>query len=126
MDRNGELRQWLSLAEQNLHVARHLADTMHPAPYEVICNQCQQSSEKYLKAYLFNNSKEPPRTHDLSKLLILSQDFSNFTKQCAFLTNFGVIPKYPNELQICEDDMKSAIHFAQNIKDFVITKITTV
>ena len=36
---------------------------------------------------------------------------------------FGVIPKYPNELQITEDDAKAAIHFAEEIKEFVVNII---
>jgi HEPN domain-containing protein len=42
----------------------------------------------------------------------------NFTKQCRYLTRFGVLPKYPNELQITEDDAKNAIRFAEEIKEF--------
>jgi hypothetical protein len=30
------------------------------------------------------------------------------------------LPKYPNELQITEDDAKAAIRFAEEIKEFVI------
>jgi len=127
MDRDEELRQWFALAEQNLQVAQHLADNMYPTPDETICNQCQQSAEKYLKGYLYFNFVEPPKIHDLSELLELcrkfSQDFEKFDKQCAFLSNFGVMPKYPNELNICEDDMKASIRFAKSIKEFVLSKI---
>jgi len=53
MDKQEELRQWFSLAEQDLSVAKNSAITMHPMPVERICNLCQQSAEKDLKGYLF-------------------------------------------------------------------------
>ena len=127
MDKTEELRQWFALAEQNLQVAKHLADNMHPTPDETICNQCQQSAEKDLKGYLFFNDVEFPKTHDLSLLLMMcadiNPDFAKFSKQCKYLTNFGVMPKYPNQLQIIEDDVKSAIRFADDIKKFVLSNV---
>jgi len=33
------------------------------------------------------------------------------------------MPRYPNELQICDDDVKSAIRFAEDIKNFVLSKL---
>ena len=123
-DKNEELRQWLSLAKQNLDVAKHLVSNMHPIPVETICNQCQQSAEKYLKGYLFFNDIEPPKIHNLPALSAMcakiNPGFMKFTKQCRFLNNFGVLPKYPNQLQITEEDAKTAIRFAEEIKEFVV------
>jgi HEPN domain-containing protein len=93
-------------------------------PVETICNQCQQSAEKDLKGFLFLNDVEFPKTHDLRTLLTmcvnLNPDFAKFRKQMMYLNNFGVIPKYPNDLQITEDDAKAAIRFAEEIKEFVM------
>jgi len=36
MDRQEELRQWFSLAKQNLEIAKHLLATFHPTPVESI------------------------------------------------------------------------------------------
>ena len=124
MDKHEELRQWFSLAEQDLSIAKNSAITMHPIPVERICNLCQQSVEKALKGYLFLNDVEFPKIHDLRILLTmcvnLNPDFANFRKQMIYLNNFGVLPKYPNELQITEDDAKNAIRFAEEIKEFVV------
>ena len=126
-DKDEELRQWFSLAKQNLDVAKHLANNMHPTPIETICNQCQQSAEKDLKGYLFFNETEPPKIHNLPALLAMcakiNPAFMKFEKQCRFLTNFGVLPKYPNLLQITEDDAKVAIRFTEEIKEFVVNTI---
>jgi len=127
MDRKEELRQWFTLAQQDLKLAKNAADTMHPMPVENICNLCQQSVEKDLKAYLLLNEVEFPKTHDLSELLAMCIDinpkFVKFVKQCTYLTKFAVMPRYPNELQLTDDDAKAAIHFAEEIKEFVV-KIT--
>ena len=122
MDKQEELRQWFSLAEQNLEVAKHLLATFNPTPVESICNNCQQSVEKDLKGYLFLNDVEFIKTHDVAVLVVLCAnivpDFMKFVKQCQFLTKFAVMPKYPNELQITEEDAKVAIRFAEEIKEF--------
>ena len=96
-------------------------------PVERICNLCQQSVEKDLKGYLFINQVEFPKTHDLTILLGMSAnlnpDFAKLRKQCIYLNDFAVMPKYPNELQITEDDAKTAIRFAEEIKEFVVNII---
>jgi len=124
MDKKEELRQWFAIAEQNLRIAKHLLATFHPTPVETICNQCQQSVEKDLKGYLFLNDVEFPKTHDLRTLLTmcvnLNPDFAKFRRQMMYLNNFGTMPKYPNELQITEEDANTAIRFAEEIKEFVL------
>jgi HEPN domain-containing protein len=123
MDRQEELRQWFSLAEQNLNVAEHLANNMHPMPVETICNNCQQSAEKDLKGFLFNNNVAFPKIHDLSELVALciqvNPEFVKLATQCRFLNNFGVLPRYPHELQITDDDARIAIRFAEEVRAFV-------
>ena len=127
MDKQKELQQWFDLAKQNLGIAKFLAEKYHPTPVESICNNCQQSAEKDLKGYLFNNNVNFPFTHDLSELLAmcieLDTGFLKFTKQCTFLTRYGVAPKYPNDLQINYQDANAAIRFAEDIKDFVVNLI---
>jgi HEPN domain-containing protein len=123
-DKDEELRKWLSIAKEDLEVAKFLAEKYHPKPIEKICNFCQQSAEKNLKAYIFINDIEFPKTHDLSVLLGMCADinteFVKFDRQCRYLTQFAIIPKYPHTLQINEDDATSAIRFAEEIKEFVI------
>jgi len=124
MDRTEELRQWFTIAEEDLGIAKHLAAMYRPTPIERICNLCQQSAEKDLKGYLFFNEVEFPKTHNLIDLLDMcaqiQSDFENFVRKCQFLTNFAVLPRYPNELQITEEDAKNAIRFAEEIKEFVL------
>ena len=50
---------WIEKAENDILTSRFLAETMHPAPAEIICFHCQQAAEKYLKAFLVYNDQEP-------------------------------------------------------------------
>jgi hypothetical protein len=34
-----------------------------------------------------------------------------------------VIPKYPNQMQILDDDVKLSIRFTEEIKEFVLNKV---
>jgi len=36
--------EWLEIASNDLTVAHHLFDTMHPKPLEIICYHCQQAN----------------------------------------------------------------------------------
>jgi HEPN domain-containing protein len=125
MDRAEELRQWFNIPSRDLRSAEYLATMRHPTPDELICNLCQQSAEKYLKAFLFLNKIDPPKIHDLMPLLKaceeIKSDFSILMPKCASLTKYGVLPRYPHELQITSDDVKLALRYAKDIKEFVLS-----
>jgi HEPN domain-containing protein len=126
MDKDEELRQWFSHADADLFLAEH-GLSLYPIPDEPICCLCQQSAEKYLKAFLFLNDIEPPKIHQLLPLLEMCSeivsDFDELERKCRFLAKFAVIPRYPNELQITKDDSKVAVKFAKEIKEYVLNKV---
>ena len=45
-----DIQRWLDFAENDLAVAKHLLETFHPKPLEIICYHCQQAAEKAIKA----------------------------------------------------------------------------
>ena len=126
MDKEKEelLKKWLDKAGDDLRVAKYLSTMHHPTPDEIICFHCQQSAEKYLKAFIFYNDIEPEKTHDLEYLLELCQKynkgFSILSTKADLLNRYGIMPRYPNELQITEQDMKNAISNAKVIEEFVL------
>jgi len=130
MGSNEILRQWLNKANDDLRSAEYLSTMRHPTPDEVICNLCQQSTEKYLKGFLFLHNIEPPRTHDLNDLLEmcvkLEKNFSVLSPIMHVLSTYAVVPRYPNELGITSDDMKTAIRYAKNTQEFVLNIIGNV
>ena len=123
MDRQEELRQWLEKAGHDLMAAEYLA--MHyPTPDSIICFHCQQAAEKYLKGFLFKNNIPPPKIHDLLELLRLCgpvlPKYQTILNQCTFLNRFSRILYCPHEFEIAGDDLKTALRYANEVKDFVL------
>lgn len=62
------VKDWVEKAEGNYISALDLAKRRkNPVP-DVVCNQCQQCAEKYLKAFLVQCRTEFPKIHDLLQL----------------------------------------------------------
>ena len=127
MDKAEILRQWLARGDEELRSAIHLSAMHHPTPDETICFLCQQSAEKYLKAYIFLHDIEPDKTHDLRELLRKCEEFnpsfSSLLTKLRVLTRYAVLPRYPNELEINNEDMKTAIQYAKDVQQFVLNAI---
>ena len=119
---------WIQKAENDISSARYLAGNMHPAPAEIICFHCQQSAEKYLKAYLVYNDQEPPKIHDLIELAKLcgkyNEDFSPIFTKCEYLIPFATRTRYPGGSDPEDADIKRALAYANDIIEFVKSKIT--
>ena len=114
--------EWFKYGEMDFLTAEHLL-TLHPQPLEIICYHCQQAAEKYLKGYLvFEDKIEPPKTHDLVLLKIECmksvERFDDISRACEFLTRYGVQSRYPNEMEITENDMQKALEYVRRIRDF--------
>ena len=127
MGKDEILQQWLDKGNDDLRSAKYLSTMHHPTPDEIICNHCQQSAEKYLKGFLFLHNIEPPKTHDLEELLEMcvkyNNSFSLLSSKASILTNYAVLPRYPNELGITDNDMKTAIQYAKDVQKFVLEAI---
>ncbi|MDR0472955.1 MAG: HEPN domain-containing protein [Treponema sp.] len=124
MDSNEILQQWLHKGNDDLRSAEYLSTMHYPTPDEVICHLCQQSAEKYLKGFLFLHDIEPPKTHDLNELLEMcvthNVKFSVLLSKTNILTSYAVIPRYPNDLGITSEDMRTAIQYAKDIQELVL------
>jgi HEPN domain-containing protein len=83
--------------------------------------------EKDLKGYLIVHNENPPKIHDLVELCKLCEtvepEFSRFILQCSDLTQFGIMPRYPTEIQIGTDDVSRLLRYTKEIKMFVSQKI---
>ena len=129
MGKDEILQQWLDLAKNDLIAAEYLSTMHHPTPDEIICFHCQQSAEKYLKGFIFLKDVEPEKTHILEELINVclenNAEFSTLLTKAVFLTRYGVMPRYPNQLEITNDDMKTAIQYAKDVQEFVLKVIET-
>ncbi len=119
-----DFNEWISYAKKDLEAAKFLTN-MHPQPLEIICYHCQQSAEKSVKALIIKNGIQIKKTHDL---LLLLQDLKNkidinpIKIDCAELTNYSVITRYPYNFgdSIDEPRMKRAICSAEKVLNFVL------
>ena len=119
--------EWLRYAKNDLIVAKHSFEDLHPKQTEIASYHCQQCAEKALKAYLIFKNTEHPKIHDLKVLCKMCQDidasFADIIIQCAHLNPYGVAVRYPNELSPYEEMVKAAIIKAQQVYDFCLKKI---
>jgi HEPN domain-containing protein len=123
MDKQTELRQWIEIADSDYAAAQHMAKTMRPTPYEIICFHCQQAAEKYLKWVLVLHDIDPPKIHDLEELEKLCKNinpqFETLYEKCAVLTEYAVHSRYPEEKQLEKYDMDRALEYTKSIMEFV-------
>lgn len=115
-----EVLEWERFAEMDYVTAHHLNKTLYPKPLEIICYHCQQCAEKYLKALTEHLGKEVEKTHDLGALAtIISENLEvphPILISCAKLTQYGVKIRYPQEFEISEPHVKSAINDMEQIR----------
>ena len=98
MNVSPEVRIWASKADRDLEAARRLARGDPPLPDQVGFF-CQQTAEKYLKAFLIAVEQVPPRTHDVDALVemcaAVDPAFERLQSVVEGLTEFAVIFRYP-------------------------------
>jgi HEPN domain-containing protein len=118
---------WIQRADSDISSACFLAKEMHPIPTEIVCFHCQQAAEKYLKAFLVYNDQEPPKTHDLVELVRFcnnfDKDFLLLIPKCEYLLPFAIQTRYPSKIEFRDEDIKTAITYAQAIIEFVKSRI---
>ena len=120
MDKEELVDEWMRFAYMDFDNAKYLFETRHPAPLEIICYHCQQSSEKYLKAVIIFLGDEPEKTHDLLKIIAALKQHIDFPTEledfAEILTLYGVRTRYPQAIELDEDTTKLAISQAEQVK----------
>jgi HEPN domain-containing protein len=125
MNVNPEVLDWVRKAEADLVAAHRLAKGEPPLP-DQMGFFCQQSAEKYLKAFLLAWSQVPPRTHDVDVLVelcaVIDPDFAQLQQVVEGLTEFAVIFRYPEEWS---DEMSAtdSQDKAEQVRDLVRKKL---
>ena len=123
MNVDEDIPRWTRLADTELATAKYLLETRRPMPCEIICNLSQQAAEKIIKGFLYSRGIRAPKTRDLRELCDLCVDieagFGSFGREAVSLTSYGVLPRYPNELDLEEHDAETAVKYAERIVAFV-------
>lgn len=126
-DRNDLVKQWIQIANDDILVANQLLnyDNIYPRS---ICFHCQQSAEKYLKAYLVYFDLDIIRTHDLvtliNKLIEKDKKLLDFIESASVLTPYAISARYLDDFEsISEDEAKEALILANEIKNYIQSQI---
>ena len=119
----GTVPHWLAKAQDDLLSSQILFDNSHPKQVYIISYHCQQCAEKSLKLYLVFKDCDFPFTHDLEELCELcvgfDSSFGELMDDCVVLTPYATKVRYPDEIEIDEQDAKSALQKAERILTFV-------
>ena len=119
------LHQWLDKAQEDFLVVQQLMLSEIPIK-AAIAYHCQQSAEKFLKAFMVFHKLEVPRTHNIEYLLEqcgkIDQAFSFIDP--GSLTDYGVEVRYPGDfLEPSLKELESLISVVKNIRDLVLMSL---
>ena len=120
---NSGATEWVEFAERDYEASLLLAKSHNP-PLEIIAYHCQQTAEKYLKAFLIENDQPVLFIHDLGKLNSecrkILPDLSVIQNICERLTPFGTVTRYPgSSMKVESVHLPLVISWTQKIRDVV-------
>ena len=120
--------EWVDIADGDYDLAKRVFDSHWPKQSIRICFNCQQATEKYLKAYLVYHNEEIVKTHILNDLIDLcikyDGGFDALRDMCTYLTPFAVQVRYPDTtFDITEVEAKKALDYAKTVIDFICDKM---
>lgn len=121
------IRRWLIKAENDLRSAKN--DLSDPQPItETACFHAQQCAEKSLKAYTASKERHVEKTHYLTRLLGICEEFddsfSDLADIAAELTDYAVTTRHPEDWrEIPVAEASEAVANAQRILEFVKKKL---
>jgi HEPN domain-containing protein len=122
-----EIKRWIIKGDHDLGTAK--ITFLHIPEYlDTVTFHCQQSAEKYLKAYLIFLGINFRKTHDLVYLLdLIAQKDSGFEgiyDSVTDLESYAVEVRYPNDtIFLTKDKVESAISTARNIRSLITSKM---
>ena len=123
---NDLLAEWISKAEGDYLVSQREIRVRKGANYNAVWFHCHQVVEEYMKAFLFNNGIDFPKTHDLIELLELSLPVdASFEFQRDLLKEmdrYAVRYRYPG-VSADKEEARLALIGAKTLRTFLRTKI---
>ncbi len=127
MSHNTIVNRWIEYAKNDLLVAVDLG-LQKEYVFRAVLTHCQQSTEKYLKAYLLSKNVSIKKTHDLVYLNKsceqIESTFSVLEENLAWLSAVYIESRYPDDFEdIDKADAEKAIEIATCAEKFILNKI---
>ncbi|MBL7094141.1 HEPN domain-containing protein [candidate division KSB1 bacterium] len=120
-----EIREWIKKAENDFDGALYLSRRRKKPLPDLVCFHCQQSAEKYLKAFLILNNSSFPKTHDLIVLLNLYKkydpDLELYLDLFEYINPYSVQFRYPGD-EVDISEAKNAIKQIKKIRKIMRMK----
>ena len=120
-----ETSRWVRKAEADLEGANDLAQAARPY-HDLICFHCQQSAEKYLKAFLIERGLSFPKTHRLEDLLLLllphDASLQKLRRTLVSLTRYAVDYRYPDE-NATKREAAAALRQARKVREQIRVRL---
>ena len=126
-----QVNDWILLADKDLYASELLIKDEHPLA-NIVAFHCQQTIEKYLKAFLIENDIPLIKTHDLIALNGMVKGIKELgidENKLILINEVYVEARYPGELGLIPDGLptkEQAIEFiniAKEIKEIIIKEI---
>lgn len=116
------VQSWFEKAQNDWTTVKILMENeFHPQ--DVICYHCQQYVEKLLKGFLTGQEIKFPRTHDLRRLIQLSQELpqlSDLNDIADELTSYSVQSRYPDPfISVTNEQVKEAVEGAKSFAEIL-------
>jgi len=112
-----EVKLWIKRAEQDFKNAVEFLPRQGSFARKMVCFHCQQTAEKYLKAFLVLHETTFPKVHDLRRLLRLCVKFESALE--SYRDSFELVRPYSVHFEelIDEAEARRAVETVTNIRD---------
>ena len=127
-----QVEDWIMLADNDLYAAEILLKDDQPLT-NIVSFHCQQTIEKYLKAFLIENDIPLIKTHDLIKLNDMVKEVKDLSIDEDKLDGINEVytsSRYPCELGLLPDGMPSYkqaqefVEYAKEVKRLIINELS--
>ena len=126
-----QVKDWILLADKDLYASELLIKDESPLT-NIVAFHCQQTIEKYLKAFLLENDIPFIKTHDLIKLNGMIKEIKDLgidENKLIPINEVYVEVRYPGEIGLMPDGVPTNeqaiefIDFAKEVKTIIIKEL---
>ncbi len=113
-------------AEGDFNTAQRELRARRAPNYDAVCFHAQESAEKYLKGFLQGQGEEPPKIHNLIRLLdrcqVRDNSFEMIRANLEALETFAVEVRYPGNVA-SKEEARDAGSTVKQVREFVSERL---